>query len=64
MNQNYDTKELAKFADLAAHWWDENGDLKTLHQINPLRVGYISEKTALLGKSVIDVGCDSGTSRS
>ncbi len=60
MNQNYDPQELAKFATLAAHWWDKNGELKTLHQINPLRLCYIDDIVKLNGKSVIDVGCGGG----
>ncbi|OGT62669.1 MAG: bifunctional 3-demethylubiquinol 3-O-methyltransferase/2-polyprenyl-6-hydroxyphenol methylase [Gammaproteobacteria bacterium RIFCSPHIGHO2_12_FULL_45_12] len=58
--QNYDKEELAKFAALAAHWWDTEGELKTLHQINPLRLGYIDNKVSLKGKSVIDIGCGGG----
>jgi 2-polyprenyl-6-hydroxyphenyl methylase/3-demethylubiquinone-9 3-methyltransferase len=57
---NYDQQELNKFAALAAHWWDAEGELKTLHQINPLRLGYITEKVDLNGKSVIDIGCGGG----
>jgi 2-polyprenyl-6-hydroxyphenyl methylase/3-demethylubiquinone-9 3-methyltransferase len=60
MMQNYDTAELAKFASQAAHWWDPNGELKTLHQINPLRLGYISEKVNLIDQRVIDIGCGGG----
>jgi 2-polyprenyl-6-hydroxyphenyl methylase/3-demethylubiquinone-9 3-methyltransferase len=60
MKQNYDTEELSKFAALASHWWDTNGELKTLHQINPLRLCYISKITPLAGKSVIDIGCGGG----
>jgi len=60
MSQNYDSDELAKFASLAAHWWDTAGELKTLHQINPTRLGYITEKTALAGKKVLDIGCGGG----
>src|SRR5580658_5422778 len=60
MHENYDAQELAKFAKLAAHWWDASGELKTLHQINPLRLGYISEKVDLRGKKVIDIGCGGG----
>lgn len=60
ITQNYDAQELAKFAKLAAHWWDASGELKTLHQINPLRLGYISEKVDLRGKKVIDIGCGGG----
>lgn len=60
MKQNYDTQELAKFAALAAHWWDPAGELSTLHQLNPLRLGYIQEKVPLAGKRVIDIGCGGG----
>lgn len=60
MKNNYDQDELAKFASLAAHWWDPMGELKTLHQINPLRMEYISAKINLAGKSVIDIGCGGG----
>ncbi len=60
ITQNYDTQELAKFAKLAAHWWDTSGELKTLHQINPLRLRYILEKVDLQGKNVIDIGCGGG----
>lgn len=58
--ENFDTDELAKFAKLAAHWWDPAGELKTLHQINPLRLGYILEKIDLRDKKVIDIGCGGG----
>lgn len=60
MQQNYDPQELAKFAALATHWWDENGELKTLHQVNPLRLGFITKKVPLAGKRVIDIGCGGG----
>jgi 2-polyprenyl-6-hydroxyphenyl methylase/3-demethylubiquinone-9 3-methyltransferase len=58
--ENVDAEELAKFAALAAHWWDANGELRTLHQINPLRLGYIESKVGLAGKRVIDIGCGGG----
>lgn len=60
MSQNFDTEELAKFAALAAHWWDTAGEVKTLHQINPLRLSYIKEKVSLTGKQAIDIGCGGG----
>jgi 2-polyprenyl-6-hydroxyphenyl methylase/3-demethylubiquinone-9 3-methyltransferase len=58
--QNVDQTELDKFASLSAHWWDTEGDLKTLHQINPLRLGFIKEKISLSGKHVLDIGCGGG----
>jgi len=39
--QNWDPAEVAKFDQLARTWWDEDGDFKPLHAINPLRLGYI-----------------------
>lgn len=60
MSQNVDPQEIAKFASLAAHWWDSEGELKTLHQINPLRLRYIEEKVTLRDKNVIDIGCGGG----
>lgn len=60
MHSNYDPQEIAKFSPLAAHWWDVNGDLKTLHEINPLRLKFINEKVSLKDKTAIDVGCGGG----
>ncbi|HEX4045536.1 MAG TPA: bifunctional 2-polyprenyl-6-hydroxyphenol methylase/3-demethylubiquinol 3-O-methyltransferase UbiG [Gammaproteobacteria bacterium] len=60
MRSNFDQEELNKFAALAAHWWDTAGELKTLHQINPVRLSYISEKVSLTGKKILDVGCGGG----
>lgn len=60
MSQNIDKQEIAKFSQLAIHWWDPEGELKTLHAINPLRLRYIEDKVALAGKKVIDIGCGGG----
>lgn len=57
---NVDEQELAKFATLASGWWDPAGDLRTLHQVNPLRLRFISEKTPLAGQKIIDIGCGGG----
>lgn len=60
MHKNVDPNEIDKFASLASHWWDPNGELKTLHQINPLRLSYISEKVSLPNTKIIDIGCGGG----
>lgn len=60
MNTNVDPQEIHKFAAHASHWWDPNGELKTLHQVNPLRLNYIAEKVPLAGQKVIDIGCGGG----
>jgi 2-polyprenyl-6-hydroxyphenyl methylase / 3-demethylubiquinone-9 3-methyltransferase len=60
VKNNVDTAEIAKFESLAEFWWDRQGALKTLHDINPLRLGYIDSRVSLYGKMVIDVGCGGG----
>lgn len=59
-DQNYDQQELDKFSALAAHWWDTAGELKTLHEINPLRLDFILKRINLCNLDVIDVGCGGG----
>src|SRR5579871_1328421 len=60
MSNNVDQIELDKFSALAMHWWDPTGPLKTLHQINPVRMRYIEVKINLTGKQVLDIGCGGG----
>ena len=38
MSVNADPQELSKFSELAHRWWDEHGEFKPLHAINPLRL--------------------------
>jgi 2-polyprenyl-6-hydroxyphenyl methylase/3-demethylubiquinone-9 3-methyltransferase len=60
-NSNVDFQEIAKFEELASRWWDPDSEFKPLHDINPLRLNYIDERTGgLPGKSVLDVGCGGG----
>jgi 2-polyprenyl-6-hydroxyphenyl methylase/3-demethylubiquinone-9 3-methyltransferase len=60
MNTNFDQAELAKFSDIAHHWWNPTGNFKPLHDINPLRLDYIDTRVRLAGKRVLDVGCGGG----
>jgi 2-polyprenyl-6-hydroxyphenyl methylase/3-demethylubiquinone-9 3-methyltransferase len=57
---NADAAELAKFQALAAKWWDPNAEFRPLHEINPLRLGWIEAKVSLSGRRVLDVGCGGG----
>jgi 2-polyprenyl-6-hydroxyphenyl methylase/3-demethylubiquinone-9 3-methyltransferase len=57
---NVDPAELEKFSSLAHHWWDLESEFKPLHQINPLRLGWIDGLAPLQGKQVLDVGCGGG----
>jgi 2-polyprenyl-6-hydroxyphenyl methylase/3-demethylubiquinone-9 3-methyltransferase len=57
---NADPAELAKFSELAHRWWDAESEFRPLHQINPLRLGWIESMVPLQGKRVLDVGCGGG----
>ncbi|RUR15447.1 bifunctional 2-polyprenyl-6-hydroxyphenol methylase/3-demethylubiquinol 3-O-methyltransferase UbiG [Legionella sp. km535] len=55
-----DKQELDKFAQHAAQWWDTEGPLKTLHDINSTRLDFISQHVKLNDIRVLDVGCGGG----
>lgn len=59
-NLNADPRELDKFGELAHRWWDSGSEFKPLHDINPLRLGWIDNAAGLAGKQVLDVGCGGG----
>ncbi|MCK4743754.1 MAG: bifunctional 2-polyprenyl-6-hydroxyphenol methylase/3-demethylubiquinol 3-O-methyltransferase UbiG [Sulfuriflexus sp.] len=58
---NVDAAEVAKFEKLAHRWWDPQSEFKPLHEINPLRLGYIEERAGSLDdKRIVDIGCGGG----
>lgn len=59
--------EIARFGALAARWWDPNGPMRPLHQMNRLRVRWIDRHLAGLSNrssgarlSLLDLGCGAG----
>ena len=67
-----DPAEVERFARIADEWWDPRGKFAPLHQLNPVRIGFIRDRAAshwqrealsgspLLGLSVLDIGCGGG----
>ena len=58
--ENVDELEIRKFEELASRWWDPNSGFKPLHDINPLRMNFISRQINLADKQVLDIGCGGG----
>jgi 2-polyprenyl-6-hydroxyphenyl methylase / 3-demethylubiquinone-9 3-methyltransferase len=57
---NVHPEEIKKFGSMAERWWDSQGEFKTLHDINPLRLEFIQRFTALNNQRIVDVGCGGG----
>ncbi len=57
---NKDPAEIEKFSQLAHKWWDMDSEFRPLHEINPLRLKYITEYADLANQKVLDVGCGGG----
>jgi 2-polyprenyl-6-hydroxyphenyl methylase/3-demethylubiquinone-9 3-methyltransferase len=67
-----DPAEVARFAALAADWWDPGGKMGMLHKFNPVRLRFIKEAAcrrferdpkrldSLNGLRILDIGCGGG----
>jgi len=72
VSDSVSTDEVNKFSNFADTWWDENGHMKALHQMNSLRVPFIRDgllhqghgkmncSKPLQGVNLLDVGCGAG----
>ena len=60
MTLNADAQELARFSAISARWWDPEGPLRPLHDLNPVRLAFIAERQKLKGARVADIGCGGG----
>ncbi|WP_372715968.1 bifunctional 2-polyprenyl-6-hydroxyphenol methylase/3-demethylubiquinol 3-O-methyltransferase UbiG [Immundisolibacter sp.] len=60
MPANVDSAETAKFDAHADQWWDQDGPLHTLHEINPVRLAWIARHARVAGARMADVGCGGG----
>ena len=64
-------KEIEKFSQMAAEWWDPEGKFKPLHKFNPIRIKYIKDNIVYSYKlkskdkplekiNILDIGCGGG----
>ncbi len=60
LDHNVETAEIDKFSALAPRWWDEHGEFRPLHQLNPHRLQWIQRHVDLKDKAVLDIGCGGG----
>ena len=59
-DHNVDQGEISKFEAMAARWWDPHSEFRPLHELNPVRLGFIDQAAGLAGMRVLDVGCGGG----
>ena len=57
---NADPAELARFATSANRWWDRDGEMRPLHDLNPVRLRYVERAGSLAELAILDVGCGGG----
>jgi 2-polyprenyl-6-hydroxyphenyl methylase/3-demethylubiquinone-9 3-methyltransferase len=67
-----DPVEIERFSRIAEEWWDPKGKFAPLHQLNPVRIGYLRDRAAahwqrdalsgtpLAGLDLLDIGCGGG----
>jgi 2-polyprenyl-6-hydroxyphenyl methylase / 3-demethylubiquinone-9 3-methyltransferase len=58
--KNVDPAEIARFDAAASRWWDPQGEMRPLHDLNPVRLEYVERAGNLQGRKILDVGCGGG----
>jgi 2-polyprenyl-6-hydroxyphenyl methylase/3-demethylubiquinone-9 3-methyltransferase len=59
-SQNIDDAEREKFDAVASGWWDPEGPFRPLHELNPARLRFVTERAEIADAQVLDVGCGGG----
>jgi 2-polyprenyl-6-hydroxyphenyl methylase/3-demethylubiquinone-9 3-methyltransferase len=52
--------EVHKFDALAHEFWDPRAAFRPLHALNPPRLEYVAQRSALSQRRVLDIGCGGG----
>lgn len=60
LHDNVDQSEVEKFQALAHRWWDKDGEFKPLHDINDVRLKFVTDRATVSNQDVIEVGCGGG----
>jgi 2-polyprenyl-6-hydroxyphenyl methylase/3-demethylubiquinone-9 3-methyltransferase len=67
-----DAGEIERFARVAPRWWDETGEFRPLHRLNPVRLRFIRDRLIgrfareagalrpFAGLRLLDIGCGGG----
>ncbi|MGD9868823.1 MAG: bifunctional 2-polyprenyl-6-hydroxyphenol methylase/3-demethylubiquinol 3-O-methyltransferase UbiG [Hyphomicrobiales bacterium] len=67
-----DPEEVARFEAMAEEWWDPKGKFRPLHELNPVRMGFVvsslcshfgrdsAAASSLSGLRILDIGCGGG----
>jgi 2-polyprenyl-6-hydroxyphenyl methylase/3-demethylubiquinone-9 3-methyltransferase len=67
-----DAGEIERFQRVAPRWWDETGEFRPLHRLNPVRLGFIRDRlighfaregrapNPFAGLRLLDIGCGGG----
>lgn len=53
-------QEIEKFNAIAEKWWDNQGPMRPLHDLNPVRLNFIKKYVDLNQKFALDIGCGAG----
>ena len=48
--RNVDPAEIARFEAVASRWWDPQGEMRPLHDLNPVRLRYVERAGSLAGR--------------
>ena len=52
---NVDPEEIARFDAVAARWWDPDGEMRPLHDLNPVRLAYVEGDGSISGREVLAI---------